>query len=217
MRSQLRQSDWNAAWGKPQPLMDGPHAPSMWNARQGGAAVLARLGHPLRPVAPSSPASRELWDSGRWCHAEVAYGDGGRVLHLFSFYGFSGDGGTAVNSINDALLRQAIDTVAELGAVPVLLCGDFNILSSKSNVLMTATSTGQWIDVMAMFAALEGSTPPVTCFTRKDSPGSRLDYVLANVVAASALQRVGYSGTPPFRRISLSLLSWILLPALSRL
>jgi hypothetical protein len=161
----------------------------MWNARQGGVAVLARVGHPLRSVAPSSPLSSELWDSGRWFYAEVAYWDGGRTLHLFSLYGVSGDGSTEVNNRNDALLLQAINAATELGAVPVLLCGDFNILSNRSTSLMKATSTWHWIDVMATFDSLEGVEPPDTCFARPNCPGSRLDYVLANVVAASALKR----------------------------
>ena len=61
MRTRLQERGWQAAWGKPQPLIEGSRNTSAWNAAPGGVAVLARVGLPLRVVPPLDDVERRLW------------------------------------------------------------------------------------------------------------------------------------------------------------
>ena len=56
---------------------------SIYVSGYGGVGVIVREGIPARvcvPGATDSAVRRRLWDSQRWVHVEVAYGDGGRLL-----------------------------------------------------------------------------------------------------------------------------------------
>ena len=186
MASSLSSQGWQSFWGKPQPLIEGPRTPSVWNAAAGGVGVLVRVGYPAQLVPPVTTMQKALWDTGRWCHVEVAYGRGHRSLHVMSVYGFVGDGRLQSNQTNDAFLQEVFLTAAELGAVPVLLLGDLNIVAERSSTLSTAISLGRWVDLAAASATAQGSTPDATCFARLHGQGSRLDYALANEVAVQA-------------------------------
>ena len=166
MASSLSSQGWQSFWGKPQPLIEGPRTPSVWNAAAGGVGVLVRVGYPAQLVPPVTTMQKALWDTGRWCHVEVAYGRGHRSLHVMSVYGFVGDGRLQSNQSNDAFLQEVFLTAAELGAVPVLLLGDLNIVAERSSTLSTAISLGRWVDLAAACATAQGSTPDATCFAR---------------------------------------------------
>jgi hypothetical protein len=53
----------------------------------GGVAILVREGTPARLVTPAGPIAKKLWETGRWCHATVAYGSGRQMLHVMTVYG----------------------------------------------------------------------------------------------------------------------------------
>ena len=108
-----------------------------------------------------------------------------------SVYGFTGNGRLADNKRNDALLQDALLVAAELGDVPVLVMGDFNIVAEQSATLAAAARTGRWTDLGAAAAAARGEEPPATCFARgRESQGSRIDYILANHVALQAFTSI---------------------------
>ena len=76
MEKQLCNRGWQSFWGKPQPLREGQHGASAWNAMPGGVGFLVKEGIPARIVPPEGPAQLELWETGRWCHLAFAYGSG---------------------------------------------------------------------------------------------------------------------------------------------
>eukprot|EP00973_Karenia_brevis_P005913 805501-Karenia_brevis.AAC.1 len=81
---EVKQQNWQVVWGKPQPPQQRENqdfVPSAWNAKHGGVGILIRKGLHVQSVALDSPLRRKLWDTGRWVHAMVAYGDGSDVLH----------------------------------------------------------------------------------------------------------------------------------------
>ena len=122
-RSLLRRAGWQSFWGKPQPLRVGEYHVSAGNALPGGVGILVREGIPARLVPPVSAARQILWDTGRWCHAEISYGSGAQLLHVMSVYGHAGDGSAHCNATNDAFLRQVFVVAAELGQVPIFIVG----------------------------------------------------------------------------------------------
>ncbi len=143
---------WQANFGKPQPrrLVAG-QVGSIWDAQYGGVGVLGRVGVPMQEGTRDTDVRRRLWESGRWCHAVMGYGNGGQAVHVMSLYGCTG-GTTAghgrehirAQSTHDAatrteeLLQWALEAAAELGNAPVLLMGDFNIKVEDSAVLSPA-------------------------------------------------------------------------------
>jgi len=182
-RSLLRRAGWQSFWGKPQPLRMGEYHVSAGNALPGGVGILVREGIPARLVPPVSAARQILWDTGRWCHAEISYGSGAQVLHVMSVYGHAGDGSAHCNDTNDAFLRQVFVVAAELGQVPIFIVGDFNITVTASQVLSQALASRNWLDAAASWSRAQGREPACTCYPRLTSRGSRLDLVLANFTA----------------------------------
>eukprot|EP00973_Karenia_brevis_P036254 5000120-Karenia_brevis.AAC.1 len=53
---------------------------------------------------------------------------------------------------NEELLADVFNSCAELGNVPVVITGDFNIIPDKSPTVLCATTTGVWVDVQAEVA-----------------------------------------------------------------
>ena len=201
MGARLRERGWQAAWGKPQPQLESSYNNSAWNVAAGGVAVLARRGLPLRLVPPHDDAERMLWETGRWCHATIPYGSGRHLLHLMSVYGYTGSGKPDENRRNDDLLRDVLAVASTLGDVPIVVAGDFNTQPDHSAILLAAYATGKWHDVAASVAAAAGVTPAATCYNRSDrsNGGTRIDYVLANSVAFTAVENltlVQDSGVP---------------------
>eukprot|EP00973_Karenia_brevis_P030467 4200221-Karenia_brevis.AAC.1 len=73
----------------------------------------------------------------------VAYGDGRQVVHIMSIYGYTGSEQNADRMRkNEALLADAFTAAAELGNVPIMILGDFNVIPERSAVIRTACATG---------------------------------------------------------------------------
>ena len=88
---------------------------------------------------------------------------------------------------NDAFLCDVFEAAAELGNVPILIMGDFNVPAHMSGAIASALLTGRWFDVAASTALARGATLANTCFVRDTSVGSRIDLVHANSVAMDAV------------------------------
>ena len=128
-------------------------AKSEWDAIPGGVAALARKPIPIQAVEPPlRPADLILEDEpdilgeGRLLHAAVPVGTGRTVLHMLTYYGFSGAraGNAVAKRLNEAGLSQAFRYVAALGNVPVVLGGDLNDNPESSRTLYNALQTGVW-------------------------------------------------------------------------
>ena len=74
-------------------------------------------------------------------------------------YGYVRDATPEAHRRTDDLLRHTFELASTLGEVPILLAGDFNILSEHSAALAAALPTGHWHDVAAALAAASGSGP----------------------------------------------------------
>ena len=94
------------------------------------------------------------------------------------------------------------------GGVPVIIAGDFNADSARSAVLTSVTASGQWTDLAVAAAQVRGSLPDLTCFVSPTSPGSRIDFIFANRVAATAfrdLRVITDAALPTHRPITVTL------------
>ena len=60
---------------------------------------------------------------------------------------------------NEAFLRDVMEAAAELGNVPILIFGDFNVPPSISCVLQSAINSGRWSDAALSFACANGKSP----------------------------------------------------------
>jgi endonuclease/exonuclease/phosphatase family metal-dependent hydrolase len=91
----------------------------------------------------------------------------------------------------DDLLQQVFSVAASLGELPIL-AGDLNILAVHSAALHTSLATGKWHDIAASLATTAGEEPAPTCFSRttQDQAGTRIDYMLANTAAFTAVQQL---------------------------
>ena len=85
MRERLADDGCCVVFGSPQ-----AHIANPWHCKQGGVAIAARNGLTLQSVSPASTLEQKLVDSRRFVHAAVPLGNGKRVLHVISFYGYSG-------------------------------------------------------------------------------------------------------------------------------
>eukprot|EP00660_Eupelagonema_oceanica_P019294 gene19294-biopygen28237 len=201
LNSQLRRRGWRAIWGKEQPpwVSEG-HQATPWKGQKGGVGVLVRDHIPAVRGPVDTPVRKRLWETGRWVHAVVPYGDGRQTLHVMSVYGVSGAhrsdaiyrGKEYVK--NEDLLSDVLLAAAELGNVPVLIIGDLNVETQESDVLREALATGRWEDAAALWAEMLGHEPEWTCETARRegeaSSRSRIDLLLANNTALNAMRTV---------------------------
>jgi len=204
IQRQLEEVKWSVVWGKPQAEWK-----SQWGAKAGGVGIVSRPGVPLQEVKPVSQTQRELWESGRCVHAATAMGNGSVALHVFCVYGFSGAAGNNERmALNEQLLSKVFAAAAELGNVPVVVVGDLNVPPDASLVISSALMTGRWVDAACAVAVATGTTPDATCYVRDTSEGTRIDAVLCNSVAGSALLDFGVvvgSGLPVHLPVACSL------------
>ena len=89
---------------------------------------------------------------------------------------------------NEAFLRDAWEAAAELGAVPVVIAGDFNIDPRRSAIVKSAVAAGIWYDAAVSFSMAALTEVQPTCFKNTGSPGTRIDAMMVNSVLAPALQ-----------------------------
>ena len=135
MSQMLAEHGWCAIWGKPmQPQKrKGGFVPSAYNARHGGVAVIVRKGVSAKNGPIDTPVRQRLWNSGRWVHAIVTFGEARNALHVFSIYGFpNAELDANIMRQNEPFLHDVLEADNELGNVPIAICGDFNIVPSSS-------------------------------------------------------------------------------------
>ena len=73
------------------------------------------------------------------------------MLHCFCVYGYPNAGRDATaRERNEDLLRKTLEVAAELGDVPIVMLGDFNVDPSASAVLRSAIESGCWHDAAAV-------------------------------------------------------------------
>eukprot|EP00756_Hemistasia_phaeocysticola_P001452 Hpha_TRINITY_DN11021_c0_g1::TRINITY_DN11021_c0_g1_i1::g.92886::m.92886 len=100
----IKTAGYKAAWGTPPQNLGGV------GCAQGGLAMLRRTGTAGRVIPPACSLDKELHDSTRVLHSAVAYGDGGRVLHLINVYMPCSDA-----NLREQLLRGVFEMAAGLG------------------------------------------------------------------------------------------------------
>ena len=175
----------------------------MWSAHAGGCAIAVRSGAPIRCIPPTTDAMKQLWDAGRWCHATIPWGTGRSFLHVASLNAPVDNPKAA-----DAALFAALEELAPLGEVPILLTGDFNLESHQAPTLHAACTYGGWHDVAALFAQQGRAAPDTTCLARPGAHPRRIDYMLANTVLFSACQAFAVlqdTGLPTHKPLSVLL------------
>ena len=89
----------------------------------------------------------QLWEQMRW--TEAAYPVKAKhdtFIYFASLWGVSGaSGGGHLYHQNEKLLEQVLQRGMQLGQVPYIICGDFNIPTDKSEFLKQAFATGWWV------------------------------------------------------------------------
>ena len=108
----------------------------------------------------------------------------------FHCMGTLGQATSPKNAKNEKLWRDTFQFLAELGAVPVMILADLNIVPHLSLAVRSAIDVGGWADCAALVAEAKASAPLATCCVHT-SPGSRIDVVLANRISKHALCVVG--------------------------
>ena len=206
MQNEMESAGWQLICGKPQPRQDrSKSAPSPWNAKHGGVAVMTRKGLIACRQPADTPAKERLWKTGRWVHVAISVGDGRVVLHVMSVYGWTGsEQKFEAMTANENLFRDMFEVAAGLGEVPIIIAGDFNVHVERSSQLTSAVATGMWHDVARVMAAAKGAEPAATCFKNADSMGTRIDLILCSsaVVGSVASCRVeAESGLPTHRPV----------------
>ena len=112
------------------------------------------------------------------------------MVNVIVYYGISGAASSPeAMAENERLLALVLEDAALLAGTPTLLLGDFNVPPDRSAVLGAALGGGGWVDLHHAWATLQGETPAPTAQPTK-SAGTRIDLILANAAAASALTGV---------------------------
>eukprot|EP00661_Eupelagonemidae_sp_cell13_P003443 gene3443-2025_t len=198
LKREFHREGWQAFWGRPQPQEANRRTKyvGMLNAKKGGVGILVRNDIPARCPPLDNDHRKKLWATGRWLHVAVAYGQAKgsaqQCLHIMSVYGFAGAAGHghARMQENEQLLSDVLEAAAELGNVPVVVTGDFNVQLEESAALQSAVASGRWVDVAGAQARAINEVPEPTCFMHHCPQGRRIDMVLANTVAAAAMGRL---------------------------
>ncbi len=210
MTKSLHQAGLQAFFGRPvepakkRARQRNPQSP--WTGEYGGVGVLVDASLPAMAPPNDTPLRRRLWDTRRWVHVAVGYGNGGQVMHIMSVYGHTNAARDRdAMERNETLLADVLAAAAALGNVPVLVMGDLNVPPEKSAVLQAACATGAWYD-LAEEAAGAGGQPAPTCFASPD--GTRIDLVFGNAQAAPTLRGVEVppdAGLPVHRPVQATL------------
>ena len=184
IRERFENDGCSVVFGSPQDALSNP-----WHCKQGGVAIVARNGMTLQRVQPVNEHEQKLVEFKRFVHAAVPVGNGKRVIHVISFYGFSGANQCPKRMAeNEEMLNAIFQVLAVLGKVPILLLGDFNVRLGTSAAIQRAS----WMDVCKSCAASQGGAEPdPTCFVRSTSAGSRIDAAFANETATNLIGEAG--------------------------
>ena len=137
-------------------------------------------------------------------HAVINFGPQ-QILHICNIYGFTNAWrDRQAQTLNEPLLRQALQHTAELGNAPCLICGDLNTNSEFSACLGESIATGRYWDAAELWAMHSSEPPQTTCLAREGVTPSRIDLMLINSVAASSFRKfavVPDSGLPTHRPV----------------
>ena len=190
MQREMDSAGWQLICGKPQPRQERKKSsPSPWNAKHGGVAVIAKKGLVARRQPADTAAKQRLWQTGRWVHVAISTGEGHVVLHVMSVYGWTGaEQKFDAMVANEQLLRDVFEVAAELGDVPVIVAGDFNVHLERSSQLTSALATGIWHDAARLLASARGAEPAATCFKNSTSTGTRIDMIFCNESVAASIR-----------------------------
>ena len=166
--------------------------------------MLANKAVHMKHVRIPEPFWQALWSTGRVMHVHVALADGRLVVNILSIYAPQRDSHEA-----PTFWTKLTEYVATLGAVPLLIAGDYNVpLDEEEGMppqILTEVLAGRWVDVDLQLARAaerptvgryhNGST--FTTPTRID--GVMADPRLASTVqAVAAIEDVGLPGHTPF-------------------
>ena len=176
---------WSPEWGPPMDgaLVHGIRSPHI-GERGGVATMLKRPGIMFLDTELTSSLKPSL--RKRVVHTRVALGSGRLFLHVVNVYAPSGDTPRGTVASREELLHTVLVKFREaLGNVPLIVCGDLNTDVERSPTLRKALAN-DWCDVALLGSTGDDGKPPAT-FTRKDSAGTRIDYILLNSVAAHAI------------------------------
>eukprot|EP00973_Karenia_brevis_P018720 2566937-Karenia_brevis.AAC.1 len=190
MAREMKKHGWQLLCGHPQPQQKRKRGTcSEWNAKHGGVGMLIKEGMDAIVAPVTSATRKKLWRSGRWMHVVIGIDGGRQALHIMSVWGYAGAGQKADKmEANEELLEAILAEAAELGPVPVIICGDFNIDPAKSRCLTHAVATGVWHDLAVAAAFASGSSPQATCFPRPTSAGTRIDAMICNSLVLPAVR-----------------------------
>lgn len=167
----------------------------MWDANNGGVAVLVDVNRPVKKCTLTGSAAR-YEKEGRLLLTAIGYGHSRDVIYAMTVYGYPGAGAKQHSAFanNEALLTAAFEALATLGSVPIILGGDFNTDVEASDVLRSALGTGQYYDAIRWKSHQLGVEPEGT----QKMSGNRLDYMLFNKEAFSAFYDGGTLDDPCF-------------------
>ena len=160
-------------------------ARTLFNGQQGGVA-LAFKPHVCAEIAPLGSSERRLrlWQSKRWLHVMAPYGSGHRAIHVFVFYGHSGQySNNSFYELNEVLLHDVLAEAHLYRDLPCILLADLNCEPQDSETCRQACIRDGWTDA----AVAAGQLGP-THYPTHGSP-RRLDVVFLNKTAAVTFQQ----------------------------
>ena len=123
----------------------------------------------------------------------MALWTGTTCTHFFVLYGHPNSSTDREQQAkNDILLREAFEWAAELGNVPIVVCGDFNTSVVASPTLTNTVGTQNYWDLAQLECLQKLEVEPMpTCYQQYKSKGSRIDHIFANTFFASSLISFG--------------------------
>ena len=145
-------------------------------------------------ATPCNDAEAILWDSCRFCRANVPIGGARDLFEIGCYYGISGSAeGHAKWRRNEANLRDIFNVFNGIGDKPCAIAMDANVTVERSHVLQEMLESGQWFDA----ASLAGQQElPTFCADPKwdgqpRSGATRIGMVFLNLAAKKVF--AGYS------------------------
>ena len=121
----LFKAGWKAIWGDPcVPKQRKGYKDSMWDANNGGVAVLVDVNRPVKKCTLTGSAAR-YEKEGRLLLTAIGYGHCRDVIYAMTVYGYPGAGAKQHSAFanNEALLTAAFEALATLGSVPINYSG----------------------------------------------------------------------------------------------
>lgn len=144
MAKVIRKSSHSAIFGPPcgYKFSGAQTSISLWNAKSGGLAAVAKDPLPLKVIKSTSYP----FDSGRCTHTWLPTGMGRRGIHVINCYGYVGAGpkNMRIFKLNEKFLASVFEYVASLGEVPWIVVGDLQTSLLLKVVLIFGSSLPPW-------------------------------------------------------------------------